>query len=85
MTIREMLYQSDISWVGNKQAFIDDFNEHWKDDDVITKEEWLKYLLSFNDKLSDLKEIAINEVIKQIDDIDITLLNHKVPKNKLKL
>lgn len=83
MTIRKMLYQSDISWVGNKQDFIDDFNKHWKDNDVITKEQWLEYLLGFNDRLSELKQIAINEVIKQIDAIDITLLNHKVPKNKL--
>lgn len=43
----------------------------------------MEILLKLNDRLSDMKKEVIKDVIRQIDSIDINLLNHKVPKNKL--
>lgn len=82
MTIREYIYQSNVDWADNLLHLIEELKEKQNED--LTKEDLLEVILKFNSEVVQIKKGITEEVIALIDKIDVNLLNHKVPKNKLK-
>jgi predicted transposase YbfD/YdcC len=83
MTIREYIYQSNVDWADNLLHIIEELKEKHNED--LTKEDLLGVILKFNSEIVQIKKGITKEIIALIDRIDVNLLNHKVPKSKLKL
>lgn len=81
MIIREYIYQSNIDFVKDLSKLLEEVETGTEE---FTREDVLKAILGINSNMVEIKKHMVEEVIALIDRIDVNLLNHKVPKNKLK-